>query len=654
MLRSTILAVMLVLGAVLAPSQAWAADAEPFKATIPIEDFARLPKLRSVSFSPDGARFAAVQDVGGRMNLVAADLKSRKLTRVTNFGSVDVSGYRWIGNERVVFSVYDGKKGLAEQRGGGLFAVNWDGSEPKELSPTANDCQARNQICRQTRFLRRIAGQNDDIIALANERDLETQDVYRLNTKTGRKSLLTPDNPGKVTAWFLDKSLVPRAAWSSDGKTLENTFWYRDSASLAWRKVATFNEFAPQFRPVGFGDDGALYVVSNLEHDKLALYAFDPATGKPAEKIAQHPLVDIEGDLIQSVANNALIGLRVDADKPEVVWFDELYARAQKLADTGLPAKVNRLTPLDDGKVLVHSSSDRDPGTFYLLDPAKRTLEELLRPTDWLKPESMSAMSVLRYKARDGLEIPAYLTLPQGREAKKLPLVAWIHGGPWGRDEWGFDDEAQFFASRGYAVLQPNFRGSTGFGRKHFSASFKQWGQSMQDDITDGIRSLVEQGIVDAARVCIGGGSYGGYATMMGLVKDPHQYRCGINVVGVTDLIWMHELGYSDFNSYNPDSAEAFLSVAMGDLKDDRALLEQYSPRRHAERITAPVLFVHGAEDRRVPIKHAEGMRDALKSAGKPFEWVVYSGEGHGFMKPENRLDYFKRMEAFLYQHNPP
>lgn len=626
----------------------------PFKPTIPAEDFARPAKLRNPAFSPDGERFAAVQEVDGRMNLVAAEMRARKLTRVTSFTSVDVAGYRWISNTRIVFSVYDAKLGLTEQRGGGLFAVNFDGSEPKELSPTAKDCDARGQVCRQTRFFSRIWGSEDEILAVANDRDLETEDLYRLNTRTGRKTLLTEQNPGKVESWFVDANLVPRAARSFDDRARESTFWFRDDAKAKWRKVATFNEYAPQFRPVGFDADGALFVASNLDADKEALYVFDPKTGRPGEKVAQHPLVDVGSGLIWRARDRAVVGLAVDADKPEQVWFDAAYAKAQKLADTTLPGKVNTLTPLDNGKVVVASWDDRDPGTYYLLDPDKRTLEEMLRVMDWLKPQQLSRTEVLRYTARDGLEIPAYLTLPVGREPKALPLVAWIHGGPWARDGWGYDANVQFLASRGYAVLQPNFRGSTGFGRKHLMSSFKQWGQAMQDDITDGIRDLVAKGIVDDKRICIGGGSYGGYATLMGLVKDPKQYRCGISVVGVSDLLWMYELGYSDFASYRPESAEAHLAVTMGDEKADRAMLEQYSPRRHADKVEAPVLFLHGADDRRVPIKHAEGMRDALKAAGKPYEWVVYSGEGHGFIKPENRLDYYRRMEAFLGKHNPP
>jgi dipeptidyl aminopeptidase/acylaminoacyl peptidase len=643
--------------AVLAAATSTAAYAQvsaPFKPTIPAEDFTRRPKLRNPAFSPNGGRFAAVQEVDGRMNLVAADMKARKLTRVTSFTSVDVSSYRWISNTRIVFSVFDAKKGLTEQRGGGLFAVNFDGSEPRELSPIYSDCMARHQICRQTEFVQRIADSDDEIIAEANERDLDTNDLYRLNTRTGRKTLLTEDNPGKVVRWFVDKDLVPRAAWSVDGNKLEGTFWYRDDAKAKWRKVATFSDYDPRFEPVGFDVDGALFVASSLDGDKEALYLFDPKTNRPGEKVAQDPLVDIGRGLIRQVKDGAVVGIAIDADKPEFAWFNEKHAKAQKLADASLPERTNALEPLDNGKYVVSSTSDRDSGTYYLLDPDQRTMEQVLRTRDWLDPDQLSKTTVVRYKARDGLEIPAYLTLPRGRDAKGLPLVAWIHGGPLVRDEWGFNPEVQFLASRGYAVLQPNYRGSTGFGRHHVRASFKQWGQSMQDDITDGVRHLVDSGIVDASRVCIGGGSYGGYATLMGLVKDPKQYRCGISVVGVSDLLWMHELGYSDFNSNRPDSAEAYFALTMGDPKIDRAMLEQYSPRRHADKVEAPVLFVHGADDRRVPIKHAEGMRDALKAAGKPYEWVVYNGEGHGFLKPENRLDYYLKMEAFLAKHNPP
>jgi len=346
------------------------------------------------------------------------------------------------------------------------------------------------------------------------------------------------------------------------------------------------------------------------------------------------------------------VGWYVEAEKPEMFWFDADFAKLQGTMDASLgKGNVNNLSLLDDGRVLVYSRSDRDPGAYYLYDPLAEQLQEVLRPMDWIRPGRMAETRIMHYKARDGLEIPGYLTIPHGAPEKKLPLVAWIHGGPWARDYWGWAPDIQFLASRGYAVFQPNYRGSTGFGGKHLISSFKKYGQTMQDDITDGIQYLIAQGIVDPDRVCIGGGSYGGYATMMGLVKEPKLFRCGINEAGVVDLVWAQELGYTDFNQSNPDAAEAWYKVAMGDVKADRAMLEQYSPRLHASEIKAPVLIVHGAGDRRVPIKHAEGMRDALKAAGNSFEWVIYPEEGHGFTKPANRIDRYKKIEAFLQKN---
>lgn len=652
LMRTWIFASTLCLG-VLLPGYAQQATGD----SIPAEYFSRLPKLRSITFSPDGVRFAAIQDSDGRMNLFVGDLKDKKLSRVTSFSTFDVSTYRWISNNRLIFSLYDSKKGLAEQRGGGLFAINWDGSEPKELSPSNENCQNRSLVtCRQTRFLQRVAGSEDEILAAANERDEATEDVYRLNTRTGRKSLLTSDNPGKVNQWYLDKQGVPRAALSTDGKKLSETFWYRDSATTPWRKVSVVEGLvAKRVRPASFDDDGTLYVYSNLTSDRYALYTFDPVKNAPAELIAAHPLVDLDSESatpLVRLKDKRVVGFRVDADKPEWLWFEESLAKTQAVLDASLTkGNQNEMTLLDDGRVLVNSWSERDPGTYYLYDPQSKQLQELLRPRDWIDPKRMSATKVVRYQARDGLEIPSYLTLPTGKVAQKLPLVAWIHGGPWARDEWRFDPDVQFLASRGYAVFQPNYRGSTGFGAKHFESSFKQLGQSMQDDVTDGIRYLIAQGTVDPDRVCIAGGSYGGYATMMGLVKEPAMFRCGIDEAGVVDLVWWQELGYTDFNRGDPDAAEAYLKVTIGDIKTDRAMMEKYSPRLHADKIKAPVLIVHGAGDRRVPIKHAEGMRDALKAAGKEYEWVVYSEEGHGFMKQENRLDRYNKIEAFLRKY---
>lgn len=643
----------MVLGAAIAAwlgvlgSSVSAHAAAPATTLIPVEDFTRLPKMRSITFSPDGRLFGAVQELDGRMNLTVGDIKSGKLTRLTSFITYDVQSYRWISSKRLTFSVYDSTKGLAEQRGGGMYAINADGTDRKDLN-----CPETGPTCRPAKFMQRIWGSDEEILATANERDIKTEDVYRLNTITGRRTLLTSDNPGKVSKWFLDKDGVPRAATSVDGRKLGETFWYRDSVSTPWRKISSIEGFGKRTRPAAFDSDGTLFVYSNLNSDKFQIYVLNTTTGKPGELIAAHPLVDLDTETalpLVRLRDHKVLGFHVDADKPELLWLDEDFAKMQAVVDRSLPKdNQNDISLLDDGRVVVNSWSDRDPGVNYLYDPKAKQMQELLRPMDWIEPEQMSRMQVVRYKARDGLEIPSYLTLPEGKPATKLPLIAWIHGGPWVRDSWHFSPEVQFLASRGYAVFQPNYRGSTGFGENHLQSSFKKYGQSMQDDITDGIRHLITQGIVDPNRVCIGGGSYGGYATMMGLVKEPGMFRCGIDEAGVTDLIWAQELGYTDFNRGDADAAEAWYKITSGDVTADRALLEQYSPRLHADKIKAPVLFVHGGGDRRVPIKHAEGMRDALKAAGKEYEWVIYPEEGHGFTKPENRVDRFRKIEAFL------
>ena len=619
---------------------------------ISVADFAKRPKYSSISFSPDGDKFAAVQDSDGRANLTVGDLKASKLTRITSFKTYDVGSYQWISNSRLVLSLYDSKKGLAEGRGGGLFAINSDGSEAKELSPTYERCEGEIKICRQMRFARRIPGSEDEIVATANDRDIRSADLYRLNTKTGRKILLTERAPGRVNRWLLDTQGVPRAAVTTEKSSLLEELWFRESAEAPWRKISSANTVAARrIEPAAFDTDGSLMVFSNLDSDNFQLYTLDTKTGKPATLVAKHALADLnDGRIIRTPNDFKPIGLEVRSDKPETAWFDEKYAKIQALLDASLPkGNVNNFTILDNGKVAVYSWSDRDPGQYLLYDPEKKQLEEVLRPRDWIQPDKMSPMTVVRYKARDGLEIPAYLTLPAGKPPKNLPLVAVIHGGPFGvRDEWAYEPDIQFLASRGYAVLQPNYRGSGGYGLKHYTSGFKQWGLTMQDDVTDGVKYLIAQGIVDPARVCIDGGSYGGYATLMALVKEPELFKCGIDEAGVSDLFWFGELGYSDFNQGDSASADAFFAETLGNPSTDKAAMELNSPRKQAAKIKSPLMIIHAVRDQRVPFQHAEGMRDAMRAAGKEVEWVVYPDEAHGFAKFENRVDRYNKIEAFL------
>jgi len=323
----------------------------------------------------------------------------------------------------------------------------------------------------------------------------------------------------------------------------------------------------------------------------------------------------------------------------------------QETVDKTFADSVNLLSwSLDRSKFIIYSYSDKSPGSFYLLDAKSRKVEWLADVAPWIHPKEMAAMKPVRYAARDGLEIPAYLTLPRESSGKSLPMVVVVHGGPWvSGDRWGYDPEVQFLASRGYAVLQPNFRGTTRYGWKHYSASFRQWGLAMQDDIEDGVRWAIGQGIADPKRVAIYGASYGGYATLMGLAKTPELYRCGIDYVGVTDIPLMLTATWSDF-AYS-DWITYSAPLIMGDADKDAEQLRKTSPVNLASRIKVPVLMAYGAADVRVPIEHGTRMKAALDRAGVKYEWMVMEGEGHGFQDLENQKAFYGAMEKFLAAH---
>jgi dipeptidyl aminopeptidase/acylaminoacyl peptidase len=343
-----------------------------------------------------------------------------------------------------------------------------------------------------------------------------------------------------------------------------------------------------------------------------------------------------------------VVGVTFQADRGGTAMFDEELARVQEMVDKAFPNTVNRLSwTRDRKKFIVFTYSDVSPGAFYVLDAKDRKLQWLADVAPWIDPKAMSPMTPVRYKARDGLEIPAYLTLPRGSDGKNLPLVMVIHGGPYvDGDLWGYDPEVQFLASRGYAVLQPNYRGTTHYGWKHWSGGFKTWGLSMEEDIEDGVHWAVAQGIADPKRVAIYGASYGGYATMMGLAKTPDLYRCGINYVGVTDLPLLMTATWSDTS--RGEYQEYLAPLEIGDLDKDAKRLHDTSPVNLASRIKVPVLMAYGAADVRVVLDHGTRMKSALDSAGVKNEWMVVEGEGHGFRDLENQKAFYGAVEKFL------
>lgn len=618
----------------------------------PVEDFFRRPAYAQVTLSPDGERVAAVVPRRGRGNLAIIDIDRKVAKLITDFDVADVLAYHWIGNDRLLLALGDAQFASAVARFRGWYAVNVDGSELRAISDIPG-IRARTirKAVRGFDFIARDPQGGDEILIEARERSEKFPDVYRYNSRTGNMMLLSVDAPAGVVRWWVDRAGVPRLAASLDKGMV--TLWHRHDAQAAWAMLEQGAEHELKIRPIAFDYDGTLYVAARAEGDRMAIYSYDPEARRVGQRIARHPDVDMSA-LMFNRAKRALVGIPYDADKPGIAWLDEDLARMQMAIDQALPQKINRLRVAADNpkRAIVASFSDRHPVRYYAYDADRRTLKEIDVSLPSIRPEAMAERKFVRYKARDGLEIPAYLTLPKDSAGKHLPLVVDIHGGPWvAKQQWGFNPLAQFFASRGYAVLQPDFRGTLGYGKRHFVSSFGQWGLAMQDDIADGVEWLIQQGTVERGRACLYGASYGGYATLWGLIKTPELYRCGVAALAVTDIGLMFEITWSDMARSPYGWLEHGARQRIGDPERDRDKFRSVSPLHHAERLAAPVLLAFGGADERVPIQHGTAFRAALDRHGKKYAWVVYDDEGHGFVREENRIDYYRRVDAFLQQH---
>ncbi|MEO8279696.1 MAG: alpha/beta fold hydrolase, partial [Ideonella sp.] len=360
------------------------------------------------------------------------------------------------------------------------------------------------------------------------------------------------------------------------------------------------------------------------------------------------------GRIVSETQGSRALGVRVWTDAQTTVWFDKRLQALQKAADERWPGLINQITcrrcDSDDMTALISSWSDREPGQQWLYRAADKSWRFVAKARPGIEVAGMATTDFSRVVMRDGLHIPVWITTSPGKASAPRAAVVLVHGGPWVRGRyWHWNADAQFLASRGYVVIEPEFRGSTGYGQKLFRAGWKQWGTTMQDDLVDALDWAVAKGGVDKSRVCIAGASYGGYATLMSLVRHPDTYRCGVAWVAVSDPRLM--LKWSFVSDISTEAREHELPVLIGDPLTDKALLDAATPLLHADKIKAPVLLAMGGADRRVPIEHGTSMRDALTAAGNPPQWKEYADEGHGFLLLENQLDFMGRVERFLAEH---
>jgi dipeptidyl aminopeptidase/acylaminoacyl peptidase len=632
---------------------------------LPIGDYLKLPQFSQVTLSPNGKYLAVATPIKGRLNLAVVDLDTRSATGLTNFDKFDVIDVAWASNDRLTFSLGQANSptGPGQFEGGGLFTVSRDGKEFRKLSPTIQEMRGSGQtVMRSMKMLRRIPGDADAVLVEANLRSADSQDVYRVDLRNGRSTLVSDVRPEYASDWILDDKLEPRVVTSWVKDTLIYSTWYRKDAKSPWQEIARTD------RSKGTGivvlgilsDNKTLMVASNEGRDTMAVYKFDPETRKLGELLAQHPRYDMGADVqaesvpgvITEPETDRVIGYTVNAERPITVWTDEKDAQTQAMVDKALPGMRNTFRRVPNTKrLLITSYSDVEPRRWYLLDEEKRTLEELLSSRPWITKNHLVEMRPFLLKTRDGLEIPSYYFLPRNyKPGDRLPTVIHIHGGPMARaDSWaqGFGyNEAQILASRGYAVVLPNFRITPGFGAKVYAAGFGTIGRQMSEDHEDAVKWAVDQGFADPKRICMSGASYGGYATLRALAKTPEMFRCGVAGLVVSDLDRQLSSTAGD-TAYNP-AGVAFWHKLVGTEKNPNALKEN-SPVNMAAQIKAPLFMYAGSADIRTPLEQTSGMVSALKSAGNPpKELLIKKEEGHGFGRFENNLDLYEKMLDFL------
>ncbi|MCX6112516.1 MAG: S9 family peptidase [Proteobacteria bacterium] len=399
------------------------------------------------------------------------------------------------------------------------------------------------------------------------------------------------------------------------------------------------------FSPLFFTfDNKNIYASTNVDRDKSVIVEYDLSKNKELKILAKNPDVDVSG-LHYSKKRKVLLTATYYTWKLERDFFDDQIKKIFSDLESKLPGiEVNLVSYNKNEDIyIVRTSSDKDLGAFFLYNIKTKKLVKLANVNPWINPKYMANMKPIQYKSRDGLTINGYLTLPVGKKTKDISVVVNPHGGPWARDNWGFDPEVQFLANRGYAVLQVNYRGSVGYGREFWKASFKQWGQKMQDDITDGVKWLIDQKIADPKKVAIYGGSYGGYAVLAGLTFTPDVYACGVDYVGVSNLF--------TFMKTIPPYWKPYLETMyemVGNPEKDVELLKKASPVFHVDNIKVPLFVAQGAKDPRVNINESNQIVDALKKRGINVQYLVKDNEGHGFQNEENRFDFYEKMENFL------
>jgi dienelactone hydrolase len=625
----------------------------------PIRDFFKTPAMQAPKLSPSG-RYLAIQAAveGSRLRLAIIDLETMERGKiVAGFRDSDITGHRWINEDRLVYQVRSPQDGTRTVAAPGLWAINRDGGDSRQLISSQYGGAGSSGTSRMERMLEAnwrlydaesLGG--DEVLVMrlpyGGEPDSVGLQLARLNTRNGQLRNLSAGIPDYVGSWVTDGKGEPRAITASHGGGSKIYLRQPDGRWKLWQEVKNYHD--PHAQPIWFGAQGEMLALKSHQGYE-ALFKIDPGTLEPeTQPLLNLKGYDFDGHMVVDAPSQRLLGTQFETDAPGSVWFDPAMKAMQADIDAKLQSTVNLIECrrcLDAKHIIVTALSDQQPPQYYLYKPADKSLLLIASLRPEIKAAEMGQRDVYRIPARDKLPLPVLVTQPPGPAHGPRPAVVLVHGGPNVRGtHWTWEAQAQFLATRGYVVLEPEFRGSTGYGWELFRAGWQQWGLSMQDDLADTLAWAVKQGWVDPKRVCIAGASYGGYAALMGAVKQADLFRCAVSWVGVTDLGLLSSINWSD-------SSEEWKQFGMkrliGDPAADAARFKATSPLARAREIRMPLLVAYGGMDRRVPLKHGDEFKAALRPE-QELEWVVYAEEGHGWYDLKTNEDFWGRVERFL------
>ena len=598
-------------------------------AIIPVNDFFKSQDKASYRISPDGKSLSYLKLQDKKQNLFVEDIATGNLVQLTKLQEKNISFHSWVSDNELIY--YKEKEGVRFQSD--IFIINKEGKDERQLSTNA---KARIRVLEDQLI------DNKYLLVLSNQRDSTVSDVYRLNVRDGEMQIVA-QNPGNITNWMTDNKGKLRMAIASDG--VNQTFLYRESETQNFKAIIT-NNFKTTLFPVAFSETkpNIVYAVSDVNRDKSALIELDCKTGKEKSVLFANDTLNVV-DAQYSRRKGKMEYVVGETWKKEKHYLDDTARIFYEKLDKLLPKTEYRVIDRDKNEnvFIIRTFTDRNPGSYYLYIAASGKLKKLSDINSAINEDQMCEMKPISYTSRDGLKINGYLTLPLHTEAKNLPLIVLPHNGPGQRNTWGYNAEVQFFANRGYAVMQINYRGSAGYGKNFYAAGFKQWGGKIQDDIDDGVKWLISEKIANPKKIAIYGSGFGGYIALSAAIKSPQIYKCAASNSGVLNL-------FSYLNSIPPyfkSNLQMFYEI-VGNPITEADYMSQVSPLFHADKINIPIFITQNNKDPRINANDAIRLVKELKKRNVPVTYFEKEDSHFVSKREESRQKVYAALEQFL------